>query len=814
MAQDFGNIFENPDWTKWFTEMDETDQWLAPDESNAQGIDTNANLHRLFAVLGYDLFKLNDDVFFTNFCLGYRSGKTSGGMTKKMLLRDRDEFKKLCDILEPENILCLGKITFKAVLKSLLNFRINNMPNYNDFLDSSTFFPAKCGNVTTRIFPLAHCGTLGTLNRSLEKQIEDWRRIAKITSQPVALDDISDDEDSDEVSNEIPSKPKYKQTALYGAILGDIIGSPFEFADFRQTSKEFKLFSHKSKFTDDTIMTMAVADAILKTGNLNDGSLLYKNVESSMHSYGRKYSYAGYGGRFYKWLRSDNPKPYGSLGNGSAMRVSAAGWVHDKMFETRECARMTARPTHNHSEGIKGAVAVASAIFLARSGKSKEEIKNYIESEFNYNLSRSLDEIRVAYKNYAEKCTGSVKFDETCPGSVPEAIIAFLKSTDFEDTIRNAVSLGGDTDTQAAIAGSIAEAFYGIPDELIQKCREFLPEEFLKIVDEFNQKYCPDNDPDDDSDDQPKDTETDENDDSISFEHQIDNLNTLIYGARSQRVSSRDECPAKFAHKKLTREVLTKQLFDDAQFIHRSVPGAMGEADIFEIWTKDFEHYKGFWSALFDVDESGRFFAENAMPSLEDFFNDGWYTHYMGAGHCFFIRNYLDELYLLKFKRAQENGANYFVDMDIPPVEKIMIDTLRESKIIYNYIKEQTKIMESAIDKFELPQNMMAFCRADISLLPEFERMFECDGIFINEAFTSTTALQIGSTENEIEICFLIPKAIGIGAYIAPMSEVPDECEFVLNCGTFFKVIEIKKDESGHVQVVLAVIGRSPKELN
>lgn len=281
-----------------------------------------------------------------------------------------------------------------------------------------------------------------------------------------------DDNDDNEL---IPECPKLKKTALYGAILGDIIGSPFEFSEIRQKSKDFELFSDKSKFTDDTVMTIAVADAILRTGGAKDGRILFKNVAKAMLYYGKKYPHAGYGGGFRRWLKSDNPKPYNSFGNGSAMRVSAAGWIFNSMFDTRECARMTARPTHNHPEGVKGAMAVASAIFLARKGSSKEEIKNYIDYEFYYDLSRSLEDVR-------ENCV----FDETCPVSVPEAIIAFLESENFEDAIRNAVSLGGDTDTQAAIAGSIAEAFYGVPENLIQKCREYLPQEFLDVIDKFN----------------------------------------------------------------------------------------------------------------------------------------------------------------------------------------------------------------------------------------------------------------------------------------------------------------------------------------
>ena len=266
-----------------------------------------------------------------------------------------------------------------------------------------------------------------------------------------------------------------KKTALYGAIIGDIVGSRFEGKGNKIKTKDFELFAPDCRFTDDTVMTVAVATAILKTGDEEDGRILFKNVADSMQNFGKKYPH-GYGRKFKEWIFSDKPRPYGSFGNGSAMRVSAAGWISDSMFETREVARQTARPTHNHLEGVKGAMAVASAIFLARQGKSKEEIKNYIETEFNYNLSRKLDDVRKIYH-----------FDVTCQGSVPEAIISFLESENFEDAIRNAVSLGGDSDTLAAMAGSIAEAFYGVPENLIAEVRKFLPQDILEVVDKFNE---------------------------------------------------------------------------------------------------------------------------------------------------------------------------------------------------------------------------------------------------------------------------------------------------------------------------------------
>ena len=262
---------------------------------------------------------------------------------------------------------------------------------------------------------------------------------------------------------------------MYGAILGDIIGSPFEF-DRGDKTKEFDLFSKDCDFTDDSVMTIAVGEALLAVGTEATVKKIEETVVTIMQDWGKRYPYAGYGGRFRHWLRESNPKPYGSYGNGSAMRVSAAGWLYDSMERTREVARATANVTHNHPEGIKGAEATASAIYMARNGFSKEEIKEYIEREFHYNLNRTLDEIRPGYH-----------MDETCQRTVPEAIIAFLESQDFEDAIRNAVSLGGDTDTLGAITGSIAEAFYGIPAVLVAECRSRLDEGLMTdVLDEFD----------------------------------------------------------------------------------------------------------------------------------------------------------------------------------------------------------------------------------------------------------------------------------------------------------------------------------------
>lgn len=261
---------------------------------------------------------------------------------------------------------------------------------------------------------------------------------------------------------------------MYGAILGDIIGSPFEF-DRGDKTKDFKLFSRRSHFTDDSVMTLAVCEALLKVGQDATVKEIEDAVISSMQSWGRRYPHAGYGGYFRRWLTACHPEPYNSFGNGSAMRVSAAGWLYDSLEKTRTVAKATANVTHNHPEGIKGAEATASAIFMARNGSSKEEIKKYIENEFHYDLNRTLDEIRPSYH-----------MDETCQKTVPEAIIAFLEAKDFEDAIRNAVSLGGDTDTLGAITGSIAEAYYGIPEWLMTECRKRINRDMRVVLDDFN----------------------------------------------------------------------------------------------------------------------------------------------------------------------------------------------------------------------------------------------------------------------------------------------------------------------------------------
>lgn len=260
---------------------------------------------------------------------------------------------------------------------------------------------------------------------------------------------------------------------MYGALLGDMIGAPYEF-DRGNKSKEFPLFCENSRFTDDSVMTIAVAEALLDSRFLDDDSIRAALIKS-MRKWGKKYPDAGYGRKFLCWLREKDPKPYGSCGNGSAMRVSAAGWLFDTLEETREKARLTAEVTHDHPEGIKGAEATSGAIFLARTGRSKEEIRDYIVQEFGYDLSRTCDQIRPSYYH-----------NESCQKTVPEAITAFLEGTDFEDVIRTAVSLGGDCDTLTCIAGSIAEAFYGVPAILKAECRRRLPEDMAYVLGRFD----------------------------------------------------------------------------------------------------------------------------------------------------------------------------------------------------------------------------------------------------------------------------------------------------------------------------------------
>lgn len=261
---------------------------------------------------------------------------------------------------------------------------------------------------------------------------------------------------------------------MYGAILGDIIGSPYEF-DQGNKSKDFPLFSQKSKYTDDTVMTIAVAEAFMDAQGATDIDWIRRRVINCLHKYGQMYPNAGYGGRFGMWLFLGGEEPYNSFGNGSAMRVSSVAWLYNDLATVRRMARLSAEVTHNHPEGIKGAEATAAAILLARTGHSKAEIKAYIEGQFGYDLSRTCNEIRPSYHHV-----------ESCQETVPEAITAFLEGESFEDVIRTTVSLGGDCDTLTCIAGSIAEGFYGVPEGLKRECRNRLPEQLLEVLQKFD----------------------------------------------------------------------------------------------------------------------------------------------------------------------------------------------------------------------------------------------------------------------------------------------------------------------------------------
>ncbi len=254
---------------------------------------------------------------------------------------------------------------------------------------------------------------------------------------------------------------------MIGAISGDVIGSVHEAAGTK--TKEFPLFTPHSTFTDDTVLTVAVADALL-----HDRS----HIEV-FHEYVHAYPDAGYGGRFIQWAMTRSHEPYNSWGNGSAMRVSPVAYAFEPVEEVVKEAEKSAAVTHDHEQGIRGAQATAAAVFLARTGGDKERIRHHIESQFGYDLSRRLDDIRTTYG-----------FDVSCQGSVPESIIAFLESADFEDSLRNAISLGGDADTMACIAGAIAEPFYGgVPDRIAGPVLDRLDARLRETVAEFRECF-------------------------------------------------------------------------------------------------------------------------------------------------------------------------------------------------------------------------------------------------------------------------------------------------------------------------------------
>ncbi len=253
---------------------------------------------------------------------------------------------------------------------------------------------------------------------------------------------------------------------MIGAIAGDIIGSVHEGACTKTT--RFSLFSPFHRFTDDTVLTVAIAESILQNTDLVD----------TLHAYFHRYPQAGYGGSFIRWAVQRRREPYNSWGNGAAMRVSPVGFAYDRLEDVLQQAERTAAVTHNHPHGICGAQATAAAIYWARTGHDQAAIREMIVARFGYDLSRSLDEIRPTYR-----------FDVSCQGSVPQSLVAFLEATDFEGAIRNAISLGGDADTMACIAGGIAEAYWGVPEKIERQARSYLPAELSQVVDAFQARF-------------------------------------------------------------------------------------------------------------------------------------------------------------------------------------------------------------------------------------------------------------------------------------------------------------------------------------
>lgn len=257
-------------------------------------------------------------------------------------------------------------------------------------------------------------------------------------------------------------------TNMLGAIVGDIVGSTYENYNCKSYHR-IEIFRRGSRFTDDSVLTLATADHFL-TG---------KSYTEVSQEWGLAFPRAGYGSTFRKWLGSSNPKPYNSWGNGSAMRVSPVAWVANDLDWAIDEAKRSAEVTHNHPEGIKGAQAVAAAVYMARTGENKDAIRAYVEGMFDYDLQRTVEKIRPSYS-----------FEVSCKKSVPEAIIAFLDSNDFEDAIRKAISLGGDSDTIACVTGSIAHAYYGtIPERMVNYCREVMDKSQLQVLDEFCKRY-------------------------------------------------------------------------------------------------------------------------------------------------------------------------------------------------------------------------------------------------------------------------------------------------------------------------------------
>lgn len=260
---------------------------------------------------------------------------------------------------------------------------------------------------------------------------------------------------------------------MIGAIIGDMVGSIYEFNNIKST--DFPFWNRKCSVTDDSVMSVAVAKWLLE-----DSGHTPEHLVKCMVELGRKYPRVGYGGHFRMWLMFDNPQPYNSWGNGAGMRVSPVGFYAGSLEYAERLAEVSAAVSHNHPEGIKGAQAISASIFLARSGKSKDEIREYVSDRFGYDLDRKIVDIREGYR-----------FDVSCQGSVPEAIIAFLDSDDYESAIRLAVSIGGDSDTIACMTGAIAEAYYGVPDNIVEEAKNRIPGDLLDIINRFRTEFMP-----------------------------------------------------------------------------------------------------------------------------------------------------------------------------------------------------------------------------------------------------------------------------------------------------------------------------------
>ena len=389
---------------------------------------------------------------------------------------------------------------------------------------------------------------------------------------------------------------------MLGALAGDIIGSPYEF--YNTKSMDFELFTEWTKFTDDSVMTLAVAKWLIE-----DAEHSARHLIRCMQELGRRYPRAGYGGNFDWWLRQENPQPYNSWGNGAGMRVSPVGLYAKTLDDALVLAEISASVSHNHPEGIKGAQAIAASVFLCKDGKSKQEIKEYVEETFGYNLSRTIDDIRPNYY-----------FDVSCQGSVPEAIIAFLEGNSFEEVIRLAISIGGDSDTIGCMAGAIAACRYPIPDDIAKRCGSLLTEDLRDIKDRF-----------------------------CDF---IDKRSPYI--------------------KKLTRDNYKECTGLDIVAFSSAAPGAMGDAGAIEVVTTKGEVY--YANPFYEDIEMEQVF-EVCPPLSECRFGvfgggvipEGWQTIYLGFGNNLVLHESISEEFRKEAEKSKikEVGDLYNKWMDI-----------------------------------------------------------------------------------------------------------------------------------------------------